>query len=133
MGTLQCSPGEGEPGLYRLCARAREGTGCARREQTTAPRHQLGSWLEPAGYMFGFQGIGSGPQSPREIEAFVNELIGPVEAKRFWREYCARYITEEDFRFLAQTGINSIRVPVHYKYFLHGNDEGFALVDRVVG
>jgi len=93
----------------------------------------LGSWLEPAGYMFGFEGIGSGPQSPREIETFVNELIGPVEAKRFWREYRTRYITEEDFRFLAKTGINSIRVPLHYKYFLHGNDEGFALVDRVVG
>jgi len=93
----------------------------------------IGSWLEPAGYMFGFQGPASGPQSPREIESLVNELIGPVEAKRFWREYRARYITEEDFHFLAQTGINSIRVPLHYKYFLPGTEEGFALVDRVVG
>jgi aryl-phospho-beta-D-glucosidase BglC (GH1 family) len=90
----------------------------------------LGNWLEPEGYMFG---LTDGPQSPREIEALVNELIGPVEAERFWREYRERYITEEDFRFLAQTGINSIRVPLHYKYFLPGDEEGFELVDRVVG
>ena len=43
----------------------------------------LGNWLVPEGYMFGFKG---GPQSPREIETFVNELIGPAEAERFWRE-----------------------------------------------
>jgi endoglucanase len=90
----------------------------------------LGNWLEPEGYMFG---LTDGPQSPREIEALVNELIGPVEAERFWREYRERYITEEDLRFLAQTGINSIRVPLHYKDFLPGHEEGFALVDRLVG
>ena len=61
----------------------------------------LGNWLVPEGYMFGFTG---GPQSPREIEAFVNELIGPAEAERFWREYRERYITEDDMRFIASTG-----------------------------
>src|ERR1700757_4389015 len=70
----------------------------------------LGNWLVPEGYMFGFKG---GPQSPREIEAFVNELIGPVEAERFWREYRERYITEDDMRFIAGTGINSVRIPLH--------------------
>src|SRR5271165_6587579 len=36
----------------------------------------LGNWLVPEGYMFHFK---NGPQSPREIEALVNELIGPDE------------------------------------------------------
>jgi len=90
----------------------------------------LGNWLVPEGYMFGFEG---GPQSPREIEAFVNELIGPTDAERFWQEYRERYVTEDDLRFMARTGINSIRIPLHYKFFLSNQGEGFRLLDRVVG
>ena len=41
----------------------------------------LGNWMVPEGYMFGLEG---GPQSPREIETFFNELIGPAEAAQFW-------------------------------------------------
>ena len=79
----------------------------------------LGNWLVPEGYMFGFKW---GPQSPREIETFVNELIGPADAERFWQEYRERYITEDDMRFIARTGINSVRIPLHYKFFL--SDQG---------
>jgi endoglucanase len=90
----------------------------------------LGNWLVPEGYMFGLSG---GPASPREIEAFVNELIGPDDAIQFWHAYRETYVTEEDIRYLSQTGVNSIRIPLHYKFFVPGNDEGFTLVDRVVG
>jgi len=90
----------------------------------------LGNWMVPEGYMFGLEG---GPQSPREIEAFFNELIGPDEAAQFWHAYRDAYVTEDDIRYLHQTGANSIRIPMHYKFFLPGNDEGFALLDRVVG
>lgn len=89
----------------------------------------LGNWLEPEGYMFGFEG---GPQSPREIEAFFNELIGPEDATRFWQQYRDAYVTEDDIRFLHDSGVNSIRIPFHYKFFAPGNEEGFARVDRVV-
>jgi hypothetical protein len=80
--------------------------------------------------MFGLDG---GPASPREIEAFVSELIGPADATQFWHAYRRAYITEEDIRYLSQTGVNSIRIPLHYKFFMPGNEEGFTLVDRVVG
>lgn len=89
----------------------------------------LGNWMEPEGYMFGFDG---GPQSPREIEAFFNQLVGPEAAAKFWQEYRDAYITEDDMRFLHQTGINSVRIPIHYKFFVAGDDEGFRLLDRVV-
>jgi aryl-phospho-beta-D-glucosidase BglC (GH1 family) len=89
----------------------------------------LGNWLEPEGYMFGFKG---GPQSPREIEAFFNELVGPDAAAEFWRAYRNAYVTEDDIRFLRDTGSNTIRIPLHYKFFVPGNDEGFVQVDRVV-
>ena len=40
----------------------------------------LGNWLVPEGYMWHFDG---GPQSPREIEELVTELIGPSRAQAF--------------------------------------------------
>jgi aryl-phospho-beta-D-glucosidase BglC (GH1 family) len=91
----------------------------------------LGNWLEPEGYMFGLEG---GPQSPREIEGLFNELVGPEDAAAFWRSYRDAYITEDDIRLLQKTGLNSIRIPMHYKLFVPGHDEeGFRLLDRVVG
>ena len=90
----------------------------------------LGNWLEQEGYMFQLEG---GPQSPREIEDLVNELIGPEEAAEFWKSYRDAYITEDDIRFLHQAGLNSIRIPLYYKYFVAGDDEGFRLLDRVIG
>jgi hypothetical protein len=90
----------------------------------------LGNWLEPEGYMFGLEG---GPQSTREIEGLVNELIGPQEAEKFWQAYRDVYVTEDDIRFLRETGLNSIRIPLHYKFFIPGNEEGFQRLDRVVG
>jgi endoglucanase len=90
----------------------------------------LGNWLEQEGYMFH---LDDGPQSPREIEALVNELIGPEEAVQFWKEYRDAYITEDDIKFLHEAGLNSIRIPFHYKYFVPGDDEGFRLLDRVIG
>ena len=90
----------------------------------------LGNWMVPEGYMFLFE---NGPQSPREIEAMVNELIGPTEAKSFWHKYRDQYITRKDIDFIAKAGFNTIRIPFHYKFFEPGNEEGFALVDRVIG
>jgi aryl-phospho-beta-D-glucosidase BglC (GH1 family) len=88
----------------------------------------LGNWFEPEGYMFLFDG---GPQSPREIEAFFNELIGPSAAKNFWTTYRRTYISKPDIDFIRSTGLNSVRIPLHYKFFLE-SDEGFAVLDPVV-
>jgi aryl-phospho-beta-D-glucosidase BglC (GH1 family) len=90
----------------------------------------LGNWLEPEGYMFLFGD--NGPTSPREIEEYFDELIGPEQAAQFWREWRENYITKRDIDFLKSTGINSVRVPIHYKFFTAGNEEGFRLLDRVV-
>ncbi|WP_263358543.1 glycoside hydrolase family 5 protein [Acidicapsa ligni] len=89
----------------------------------------LGNWLVTEGYMFRFEG---GPQSTREIEAMVNELIGPTAATKFWHDYRDAYVTRKDIDFIAKQGFNTIRIPFHYRYFVPGDDEGFALIDRVV-
>ncbi len=90
----------------------------------------LGNWLVREGYMFHFD---DGPQSTREIEALTNELLGPTAAQKFWRDYMDSYVTRDDIQFIKRAGFNSIRIPFHYKYFLPGDDEGFALLDRVIG
>jgi endoglucanase len=90
----------------------------------------LGNWMVPEGYMFRFE---KGPQSGREIDALINELIGPADAAKFWHEYRDHYVTRADIQFLAAVGYNSIRVPIDYRFFTAGNDEGFSLLDRVIG
>jgi endoglucanase len=90
----------------------------------------LGNWLVPEGYMWHLNE--GGPESPREIEALVTELIGPQRALEFWRSYRENYITQEDIQFIKQCGFNSIRVPLHYKFFEADGSEGFVLLDRVI-
>jgi endoglucanase len=89
----------------------------------------LGNWLVREGYMFHFDG---GPQSDREIEAMSNELLGPEAASKFWHDYRDRYITRDDIQFLKRAGYNSIRIPIHHKYFESDPSEGFTLLDRVI-
>ncbi|MBV8113721.1 MAG: cellulase family glycosylhydrolase [Silvibacterium sp.] len=90
----------------------------------------LGNWIVREGYMFH---LDKGPQSSREIDDLTNELLGPAASAQLWREYRDRYITRADIQFLARVGYNSIRIPIDYRFFTPGNDEGFTLLDRVVG
>ena len=95
----------------------------------------LGNWLVPEGYMFHFKKA----TSPRLIDETITELIGPYEAKKFWRQYLRSYITAPDVHFLRLAGVNSIRVPFNYRlftneYYLGDNssDRGFLLLDSLV-
>ena len=90
----------------------------------------LGNWMVREGYMFH---LDKGPQSSREIDDLTNELLGPAASEKLWREYRDRYVTQGDIQFLAKVGYNSIRVPIDYRLFTPGNDEGFTLLDRVIG
>lgn len=96
----------------------------------------LGNWLMPEGYMFKFNKT----NSPRLINEAITELLGPDEAKAFWKKYQDAYITEPDIHYLKSIGVNSIRIPFNYRLFtnesyLDQNDpnRGFVLLDRVIG
>lgn len=97
----------------------------------------FGNWLLPEGYMFKF----TVQRSPQDIEDVIEYLAGPQEAARFWKEFRETYIQEEDVAFLAASGFTTVRVPLHWKFFLDRNDparvdpdgEGWALIDRLVG
>jgi endoglucanase len=94
----------------------------------------LGNWLLPEGYMFKFKTT----NSPRLIQAAINELVGEDEARRFWKTYRENYITQADIRFIKQSGFNSVRIPFSYRLFVTDGTvprlegPGYELLDRVV-
>jgi len=95
----------------------------------------LGNWLNPEGYMFLFNRA----SSARLIDQAFRELVGPDFTDAFWLKFKDNYITREDIRYIKSTGMNSIRLPFHYKLFtdedfmgLSAEQDGFARMDSVV-
>ncbi|MCC8173623.1 MAG: glycoside hydrolase family 5 protein [Odoribacter sp.] len=95
----------------------------------------LGNWLNPEGYMFFF----GNASSYRLINQAFCEMIGEEFTKWFWNEFKENYVTYEDIKYIRQTGMNSVRVPFHYKLFtnedymgLNDKSEGFRQLDKVV-
>ncbi|HPT32255.1 MAG TPA: glycoside hydrolase family 5 protein [Prolixibacteraceae bacterium] len=95
----------------------------------------LGNWLNPEGYMFLFNRTSSG----RLIDQVFRELVGPDFTNTFWKQFKDNYITREDIRYIKSTGMNSIRLPFHYKLFtdedfmgLTAEQDGFARMDSLV-
>lgn len=95
----------------------------------------LGNWLNPEGYMFGFRKTNSAGM----IDQMFRELAGPDFTDEFWKLFKDNYITREDIGFIASTGSNTIRVPFHYKLFtdedymgLKSQQDGFKRLDDVI-
>ena len=95
----------------------------------------LGNWLNPEGYMFGFKKT----SSVRLINQAFCEMVGPDFTNQFWKQFKDNYITRDDIRYIRKTGMNTIRMPFHYKLFtdedymgLSGNQDGFQRLDSLV-
>lgn len=94
----------------------------------------VGNWLLTEGYMWKFEP--GGPLSGRQIEAFVDDLVGPARCAQFWTRFRDGYITEADIERVAQEGLNHIRIAVNARGVLTDSGElledGFALIDRCI-
>lgn len=95
----------------------------------------LGNWLNPEGYMFGF----GRTNSPRMINDLFCELAGPHATAEFWQKFKDNYVTRRDIEFIAATGANTVRLPFHYKLFTDEEylgstsaTEGYERVDSLV-
>ena len=95
----------------------------------------LGNWLNPEGYMFGF----SKTNSPRFINEMLCQMVGEEATADFWQDFKDNYITRADIDFIASTGANTIRLPFHYKLFTDedymgrsSDHNGYAHIDSVV-
>ena len=103
------------PGFVRV-----EGKRFVSPDGTTFPIRgmSLGNWLVPEGYMFKFGTM----RSPRQIERVIERLVGPEEAARFWTRFRDAYITRDDIAFLKAAGFTTVRVPLHYRFFVAADD-----------
>lgn len=95
----------------------------------------LGNWLNPEGYMFGFKRT----SSARLIDQAFREMVGPDFTNQFWKLFKDHYITRDDIRYIRKTGMNTIRIPFHYKLFtdedymgLSVAQDGFQRIDSLV-
>lgn len=95
----------------------------------------VGNWLNPEGYMFGFRKT----NSARFIDEMLCQLVGPDFTAEFWKTFKDNYITQEDIKFIKSTGSNTVRFPFHYKLFtdedymgLTVNQDGFERTDSLV-
>ena len=98
----------------------------------------LGNWLLCEGYMWLSKGSENFDR-PRRIEAVIEEFAGKEFVEAFWEKFRSTYITEEDIRYLAELGYNSVRIPLNSRLFLSEEteeiqflEEGFGLVDDCI-
>lgn len=94
----------------------------------------LGNWMLPEGYMWRF---GPGAESPREIEALVERLLGADDAGRFWDGFRETFITEADIVRIAESGFDHVRLPINSRVIQDDAGEpieaGYAMIDRLIG
>ena len=74
----------------------------------------LGGWMMQEGYMLKTADF-AGPQY--QIKQKIKELIGPEATEQFYKAYLKNGITKADIDFLASSGFNSIRLPMHYNLY----------------
>jgi endoglucanase len=93
----------------------------------------LGNWMLPEGYMWRF---GPGAESPREIEALVERLLGAAAAERFWAGFRDAFVTEADIERIAASGFDHVRLPINSRVIQDDDGEpieaGYAMIDRLI-
>ncbi|MCR9252093.1 MAG: carbohydrate-binding protein [bacterium] len=101
----------------------------------------LGGWMLQEGYMLQTNSFAN-PQ--HEIEAIIEDLIGPEKTEEFYEAWLTNHCTKTDIDSLASWGFNSVRLPMHYKLFtppieeepvpgeITWIDKGFEMVDELL-
>jgi endoglucanase len=89
----------------------------------------IGNWMVLEGYFWGFGGMG---QAQSEIELIFADLLGSTHANEFLYQWRQNFISEADVHRIKQDGFNTIRIPMHTKYFKSDDDEGFQPIDQLV-
>jgi endoglucanase len=88
----------------------------------------IGNWFVLEGYFWRFGGLS---QAQTEVELVFTDLLGPTHAQEFLYNWRQNFMSEADVHRIKQGGFNTIRVPLHSKYFKTDDDEGFQLIDQL--
>ncbi|KAK0707133.1 glycoside hydrolase superfamily [Lasiosphaeria miniovina] len=78
------------------------------------------------------------PGHETEMRAAMLRVLGREKYDFFFDKFLEYFFTSSDAKFLASLGINCVRIPINYRYFMDDlnpsviKPEGFKLVDRIV-
>jgi len=92
----------------------------------------IGTWMNMEHFMTKM------PGTDYLKKKIFSEVYGEERCKEFFDSYLFYFITDKDFVFLKQLGINLIRLPFTYRYFEDDQNpgqykvEGFKHLDRVI-
>src|SRR5665213_607463 len=88
----------------------------------------IGNWFVLEGYFWGFGGLS---QSQTDVEMVFTDLLGPTHAQEFLYNWRQNFLSKADVDRIKEDGFNTIRIPLHSKYFKTDDDEGFKLIDQL--
>lgn len=92
----------------------------------------LGGWMNMENFITGY------PGTEAQMRRAMRRVLGEEGSERFFARLMEVFFTDEDAAFLADLGLNSLRIPLNYRHFEDDDapmvlkEEGFRLLDRVV-
>ncbi len=95
----------------------------------------FGNWMVMEGYM-----MNSVAQAPDQ-HTWKNKLtglMGSANTKTFYDAWLGNHVSQADIDQIRSWGFNSVRVPLHYEYFVNSgtpdvwNDQGFTVLDNLI-
>ena len=85
--------------------------------------------------MFGMSGFAN---AAWEIRSKIVEVVGPQNVDTFFTAFRANFVTRKDIERLAQLGFNSVRMPMHFQFFVTQSqpnvwlESGFVVMDSLL-
>ena len=92
----------------------------------------VGSWMNIEHFMLGL------PGTELLIKEAFREVFGSERSEEFFDSFLSCFLTEEDFGYLSGLGVNALRLPVNYHYFIDDQNpdvfltKGFKYLDSVL-
>lgn len=92
----------------------------------------LGSWMNLEHFMIGLPGTDS------MIKRTFTEVYGADRCDQFYDRFLMEFVDDRDFEYLKGLGVNLLRIPFNYRYFLDDQnphsykEDGFKYLDHVV-
>jgi aryl-phospho-beta-D-glucosidase BglC (GH1 family) len=95
----------------------------------------FGNWMVMEGYM-----MNSTKQAPNQHtwKKKLTSLIGSSNTAAFYNAWLTNHVTPSDIIQLKIWGFNSVRLPIHYEYFVNSgtpdvwNNQGFEILDNII-
>ena len=72
----------------------------------------LSGWMLQECYLL--NACADGITTQNDIKKNLTNLVGQTATDNFYNDWLDNYITEDDIIYIAESGFNSIRVPLHY-------------------